>query len=148
MQHFGGHLLDDNAHILFRFEGGAKGMMWASQIAIGNECGLRVRVIGDQGAIEFHQENPNQLWFAPKGEPKQLLTRGGPGVVEDIRIPGGHPEGFLEAFATLYHEFANVIRGKDRGVHPLPDVESGLAGMGFIAAAVQSSQENGAWVAL
>lgn len=146
LQSFGGHPLDDNAHIMFRFKGGAKGMMWSSQIAIGNENGLRVRIIGEDGALEFHQENPNQLWYSPKGRPRQLLTRGGHGYEGEVRIPAGHPEGFLEAFATLYSDFAKVIRGDETAVQLLPDINSGLAGMEFIDAAVKSSKDDGRWV--
>jgi len=146
LQNFGGHPLDDNAHIMFRFKGGAKGMMWSSQIAIGNENGLRIRVIGDDGGLEFHQENSNQIWFAPKGQPKQLLTRGGHGYEGSVRIPAGHPEGFLEAFATLYSDFAKVIRGDETATQLLPDINSGLAGMTFIEAAVKSSKNNSVWI--
>jgi len=148
LQSFGGHPLDDNAHIMFRFQGGAKGMMWSSQIAIGNENGLRIRIIGEDGGLEFHQEAPNQLWFSPKGQPKQLLTRGGHDYAGEVRIPAGHPEGFLEAFATLYSDFAKVIRGDEIAGHLLPDINSGLAGMTFIAAAVQSSKNDNCWVDL
>lgn len=148
LQSFGGHPLDDNAHIMFRFKGGAKGMMWSSQIAIGNENGLRIRIIGEDGGLEFHQENPNQLWVAPKGQPKQLLTRGGHEYGGEVRIPAGHPEGFLEAFATLYSDFAQVIRGDKAAAQLLPDINSGLAGMEFIDAAVKSSKDDGRWVKL
>lgn len=148
LQSFGERPLDDNAHIMFRFQGGAKGMMWASQIAIGNENGLRIRIIGDAGGLEFNQENPNQLWFTAKGQPKQLLTRGGHGFEGEVRIPAGHPEGFLEGFATLYHGFAKVIRGDAQAADILPDINAGLAGMEFIAAAVKSSKADGEWVAL
>jgi len=148
LQSFGGRSLDDNAHILFRFQGGAKGMMWSSQIAIGSENGLRIRIIGDAGGLEFQQENPNQLWFTAKGQPKQLLTRGGHGFEGDVRIPAGHPEGFLEGFATLYHDFAKVIHGDADAADILPDIDAGLAGMEFITAAVKSSKANGEWVAL
>lgn len=148
LQSFGGHPLDDNAHIMFRFKGGAKGMMWSSQIAIGNENGLRIRIIGEDGGLEFHQENPNQIWFAPKGQPKQLLTRGGHDYAGEVRIPAGHPEGFLEAFATLYSDFAKVIRGDEAAAHLLPDINSGLTGMEFIEAAVKSSKNSSVWVDL
>lgn len=147
LQGFEGRPLDDNAHIMMRFKGGAKGMLWCSQIAIGNENCLRIRVIGDKGGLEFEQENPNQIWFALKGQPRQLLTRGGHGYQGKVRIPAGHPEGFLEAFATLYHDFAKVIRGEDSG-EILPGIAAGMAGMEFIEAAVKSSTSDGEWVAL
>jgi predicted dehydrogenase len=144
----GASSLDDNAHILFRFQGGAKGMLWSSQIAIGNENCLRLRVIGDKGSLEFNQEAPNQLWLAVFGQPKQLLTRGGHKFSGVARIPSGHPEGFLEAFATLYHDFAGVIRGGPPPSTPLPDIQSGISGMEFIVAAVRSHTHNGAWTDL
>ena len=98
--------------------------------------------------MEFHQENSNKLWFAPKGQPKQLLTRGGHNYEGQVRIPAGHPEGFLEAFATLYSDFAKVMRGDKSEAHLLPDINSGLAGMEFIEAAVKSSKTDGQWVGL
>ncbi len=143
-----GRRLDDNAHILFRFEKGAKGLLWASQVAIGNENGLRIRIFGETGSLEFAQEEPNKLWFAQIGKPKQLLSRGGAGFQGQARLPAGHPEGFLEAFATLYSEFADVIRKGETGPVPLPGIEAGIDGLRFITAAVQSAQDGGRWVAV
>ncbi|HLV84063.1 MAG TPA: Gfo/Idh/MocA family oxidoreductase, partial [Devosia sp.] len=102
-----GRQLDDNVHIMLRFEGGAKGMLWASQVAVGCENGLQLRVYGDKGGIEWRQDNPNYMWFTEFGKPRQLLTRGGAisgdaASTMNVRIPAGHPEGYLEAFATLY----------------------------------------------
>lgn len=152
-----GRQLDDNAHVMLRYGGGVKGMLWCSQVAPGNENGLRLRVFGDQGGLEWHQENPNQLWFTRHGEPKQLLTRNGAGVGDAStrvsRIPGGHPEGYLEGFATIYNEAANAIEAKRDGT-PLdpavtyPGIAEGMAGMRFVDACVRSSQRNGAWVKL
>lgn len=147
-----GRQLDDNVHIMLRFTSGAKGMLWASQVAPGNENGLQLRVYGDKGGIEWRQDNPNQMWFSPFGEPRQLLTRGGAtpiGSVQEIatRIPPGHPEGYLEAFATLYADFADVIRGDSAG-EILPDMEDGLEGMKFIVAAVTSSNNDAQWTRL
>lgn len=141
-------VLDDNAHIMMRYRGVARGMIWASQVAIGNENGVKLRVVGDKGSLEFFQEDPNKLWFTELGKPKTLLTRGGPGTSCDVRIPAGHPEGFLEAFATLYTEFADqLVCSGDRAL-VLPGVQDGLAGMKFIFAAVESSSRNGSWVKL
>ena len=153
----GGRKLDDNAHVMLRFDGGARGMLWCSQVAPGNENGLRLRVYGDKGGLEWAQENPNQLWFTPFGEPKRLLTRGGAGSTGDAarvtRIPAGHPEGYLEGFATIYREAADAIAARKAG-QPVPadviypTVADGLAGVQFVAACVQSSKRNGAWVSL
>ena len=147
-----GRKLDDNVNIMLRFQGGARGMLWASQVAVGSENGLQLRVYGEKGGLEWRQDNPNYMWFTEFGKPKQLLTRGGSisGDVApsmNIRIPGGHPEGYLEAFATLYSQFAEVIRGNGKPyVGLLPTLEDGVEGMTFITAAVKSSAEDGRWV--
>ncbi len=152
-----GRQLDDNAHVMMRFAGGARGMLWCSQVAPGNENGLRLRVYGDKGGIEWMQENPNQLWFTPFGEPKRLLTRGGNGAIlaaeRVTRIPAGHPEGYLEGFATIYREAADAItahrEGRDLSEDVIyPTIEDGLKGMQFVDACVRSSKRNGAWVKL
>jgi len=152
-----GRMLDDNAHVLLRFKGGAKGMLWASQVAPGNENGLRLRLYGEKGGLEWAQEDPNRLWFTPFGEPKRLITRNGAGAGPEAarvsRIPPGHPEGYLEAFANLYAEAARAIRAHQAG-DPLPlgtmypTLTDGLAGMRFVEACVQSSQADAAWVRL
>ena len=151
LQSFGaGRKVDDNAHIMLRFAGGARGMVWASQVAPGNENGLRLRIYGDKGGIEWSQENPNVMTFAPLGEPKRLLTRGGAGLGGGggnwTRIPPGHPEGYLEGFATLYNDAADLIEGKGKG-ELLPGIAAGMEGMWFIGACIESSQANGVWVA-
>ncbi|GLK84284.1 Gfo/Idh/MocA family protein [Ancylobacter defluvii] len=152
-----GRALDDNAHVLLRFPAGARGMLWASQVAPGNENGLRLRIYGDKGGIEWAQEDPNRLWFTPFGEPKRLITRNGAGAGPEAarvsRIPPGHPEGYLEAFANIYAEAARAIRAHRSGEAPpagtlYPTLADGLAGMRFVAACVQSSKRNAAWVAL
>jgi predicted dehydrogenase len=150
-----GRRLDDNDHILLRFQGGARGMLWASQVAPGNENGLRLRVYGTKGGLEWHQETPNELWHAPFGQPPRRLTRGGPGAgpaaARVTRIPAGHPEGYLEGFATIYTEVAHAIRAARRGQKLdgailFPTVEDGLHGVEFIEAAVRSSANGGIWV--
>ena len=149
-----GRKLDDNVHILLRFVGGARGMLWASQVAVGNENGLQLRVYGEKGGLEWRQDNPNYMWFTEFGKPKQLLTRGGSisgdvAPTMQVRIPGGHPEGYLEAFATLYHQFAEVIRGTGKAYRDvLPSLDDGVEGMQFIMASVASSKANGEWVKL
>ncbi len=150
-----GRRVDDNAHVMLRFEGGAKGMLWCSQVAPGNENGLRLRVYGTKGGLEWEQENPNYLWFTPFGEQKRLITRNGAGAGAAAgrvsRIPGGHPEGYLEAFATIYSEAAAAINAAKAGtaVDPAvvyPTIDDGVKGVAFVEACVASSKGNGAWV--
>lgn len=153
-----GRALDDNAHVMLRFNGGAKGMLWCSQVAPGNENGLKLRIYGESGGLEWCQENPNRMWFTPHGEAKRLLTRMGPGASEAAnavsRIPPGHPEGYLEGFANIYSGAAAAIRAAKAGdpipasSRLLPGIEEGLAGMRFIAACVASSSKDAAWVSL
>ncbi|WP_417766942.1 Gfo/Idh/MocA family protein [Stappia sp.] len=152
-----GRKLDDNVHVMLRFSGGARGMLWASQVAPGNENGLRLRVYGEKGGLEWEQEQPNHLWYTPFGEEKRLITRGGAGAgaaaARVSRIPPGHPEGYLEGFANIYQEAARAIRAARGGTRPDPDVlyptvSDGLAGMAFIDACVRSSARNGQWVRL
>ena len=149
-----GRQLDDNVHIMLRFEGGAKGMLWASQVAVGCENGLQLRIYGDKAGLEWRQDNPNYMWFTEFGKPKQLLTRGGAisgnaASTMNIRIPSGHPEGYLEAFATLYSQFAAVIRGEGADYEALlPSLADGVEGMQFIVASVESSKNDGKWTKL
>jgi predicted dehydrogenase len=150
-----GRQLDDNAHVMLRFSGGARGMLWASQVAPGNENALAVRIYGTKGGLEWRQEDPNYLWYTPLGKPKRLITRGGAGAGEAAgrvtRIPGGHPEGFLEGFATIYSEAARAIRAAQCGseLDPgtiYPTVRDGVSGVAFVDACVRSSNRNSAWV--
>ena len=152
-----GRRLDDNAHVMLRFKGGAKGMLWSSQVAVGCENALKLRVYGDKGGLEWAQEDPNYLWFTPKGKPKQLITRGGEGAGEAAnrltRTPFGHPEGYLEGFANIYQEAARAIRAAQTGAAPgsevlYPGISDGVAGMRFIDACVRSSVKDGKWLAL
>jgi predicted dehydrogenase len=149
-----GRQLDDNVHIMLRFQGGAKGMLWASQVAPGNENGLRLRVYGTKGGLEWSQEDPNYLWFTPYGEPKRLITRGGSGSNSSAgrvsRVPPGHPEGYLEGFANIYTEAAAAIRAAKSGETTpadtqFPTVEDGVKGISFIDAAIRSSTASGRW---
>jgi len=152
-----GRQVDDNAHVMLRFEGGARGMRWASQVAPGNENALRIRVYGDTGGLEWAQEDPNYLWHTPFGEPKRLITRNGAGSGEASarmsRTPGGHPEGYLEGFANIYSEAAAAIIAARAGERPpegviYPSVRDGLKGVQFVSACVASSKRNAAWVKL
>jgi len=151
-----GRRLDDNCHVLLRYEQGVKGMLWCSQVAPGNENALSLRVYGSEGGLEWKQEEPNRLWHTPLGEPTRLLTRGGAGAAEAAnavtRIPGGHPEGYLEGFANLYTDVAEVIVALREGREPpaslCPDAADGLAGLRFIDAVVGSSAHGGRWTAL
>jgi predicted dehydrogenase len=149
--------LDDDVQILLKWKGGAKGMLLASQVAVGNENDLKLRVYGTKGGLEWAQADPNYLWFTPYGQTRRLLTRGGagagPAAARITRVPFGHPEGYLEGFATIYTEAARAIHAARAGKKPdpavvFPTVEDGLAGMKFIDAAVRSSAGNGAWVRL
>ncbi len=150
-----GRRLDDNVHVMLRYKGGAKGMLWSSQVAPGNENALKLRVYGEKGGLEWSQEDPNYLWFTPHGEPKRLLTRNGAGSYAAnraaSRIPPGHPEGYLEGFANIYNEAADLIiaaRDGKTSDHLLPTVQDGLAGVVFIDACVRSSARNAAWVSV
>ncbi len=153
-----GRRLDDDARMLLRFAGGARGMLWSSQVALGHENGLRLRVYGERGSLAWAQEEPEGLVHAPLGEAPRLLRRGGPAASPAAghasRIPGGHPEGYLEAFAQLYRDLAEQItarlehRAPDPAALRVPGLAEGLRGMRFIAAAVESSQRNAAWVPL
>ncbi|GIT88115.1 Gfo/Idh/MocA family protein [Roseobacter sp. OBYS 0001] len=152
-----GRQVDDNGHVMLRFEGGAKGMLWCSQVAPGNENALRIRVYGETGGLEWAQEDPNYLWHTPFGEPKRLLTRNGAGTGDAAarmsRVPPGHPEGYLEGFANIYTEAANAIEAHRDGSKAdaaviYPTVMDGLRGVEFVDACVRSSARNAAWVKL
>lgn len=152
-----GRRVDDNAHVLMRFEGGARGMLWSSQVAPGNENALRLRVYGDKGGLEWAQEQPNALWHSPFGEPPRKLTRANAGSGDAAgrvsRVPPGHPEGYLEAFATIYSEAAHAIRAHQGGsALPegviYPDVQDGFLGVSFVDACVRSSGRGARWVTL
>jgi predicted dehydrogenase len=152
-----GRRVDDNGHILMRYTSGARGTLWCSQVASGQENGLRLRIFGTKGGIEWEQENPNYLWVAPLGQPKYRLTRGGPATGEAAarmtRIPSGHPEGYLEGFANIYAEAARAIIAQREGIAldsavVFPGLKEGLEGVAFVDACVRSSKRNGAWVSL
>jgi predicted dehydrogenase len=151
-----GRVLDDNASILVEYKGGAKGLYWSSQIAVGYDNALRVRVFGSKGSIQWSQENPNYLTVSRLGQPTVVLSRGRdelyPHAQAYSRIPSGHPEGYFEAFANIYKTFASALAKKKTGA-PLgekeldfPDVEDGISGVRFIGKCVESSQKGAVWV--
>ncbi|MFK7761682.1 MAG: Gfo/Idh/MocA family protein [Roseobacter sp.] len=152
-----GRRVDDNGHVMLRFHGGAKGMLWCSQVAPGNENALRIRVYGEVGGLEWAQEEPNQLWHTPFGAPKRVITRNGAGASDAAarmsRVPPGHPEGYLEGFANIYSEAADAIIARRAGTALAPEVlfptiEDGVRGVEFVDACVRSSARNAAWVKL
>jgi len=152
-----GRRVDDNGHVMLRFHGGAKGMLWCSRVAPGNENALRIRVYGETGGLEWAQEDPNYLWHTPFGEPKRLITRNGAGAgaaaARVSRIPAGHPEGYLEGFANIYTEAAEAILAYQSGGAVdsevvYPTVTDGLKGVAFVDACVRSSRRNAAWIKL
>jgi predicted dehydrogenase len=152
-----GRKLDDNAQILLRYKGGARGALWATQVAPGNENGLRLRVYGTKGGLSWRQENPNELIWTLLGQSTRVVTRGGPeagaAAARMTRTPPGHPEGYLEGFANIYAEAAIAIRAAQAGRKPpaevmFPTIDDGVKGLAFVEAAVKSSKANGSWVAL
>ena len=153
-----GRRLDDNVQVMLRFAKGVKGGLWCSQVAPGNENNLRLRVYGEKAGLEWQQEDPNQLIFTPLGEPRRILRRGSAGTgrsaAHATRIPSGHPEGYLEAFAQLYSDIAEQITAKQENRAPdpnsllVPGVMDGIDGVRFIKAAIESSRRGSAWVAI
>jgi predicted dehydrogenase len=143
-----GRTLDDNAHLLLRYPGGVKGMMWASQVAPGKGNQLRLGVYGSEGGVEWDQEHPNQLRFTRVGQPTAILERGGAGGYGgySTRLPGHHPEGYLEAFAQIYSDAADLIETRGSGgdtavpAAHLANADDGIEGLRFIEGAVASSR--------
>jgi predicted dehydrogenase len=150
-----GRLLDDDANILLRFEGGAKGVLHCSQISVGEENNLNLRVYGEKGGIEWHQKEPNTLLVKWLDKPMEVYRTAngylGSAAASGTRTPAAHPEGYLEAFANIYRNFAEHIRAKNEGSSPsaaaldYPKIEDGVRGMAFIEAVVNSSKANAAW---
>ncbi|HHY83924.1 MAG TPA: Gfo/Idh/MocA family oxidoreductase [Verrucomicrobia bacterium] len=148
-----GRKLEDDANLLVRYKGGAKGILYASQVSCGEENNLNIRVYGTKGSLFWRQEHPNELKFQPKGEPARILRRGND-YVSDVakkftRLPFGHPEAFIEAFANIYLEAAAAIRdhiaGKRKGHYDFPTIDDGVYGMAFIETAVKSAKSNSKW---
>jgi predicted dehydrogenase len=148
-----GRALDDNAHVMLRYEGGARGLLWSSQVAIGCSNGVRLRVFGDKGALTWFQEQPNELEFTTLFGRTERIKRGAADLSEAAkartRTPPGHPEGYLEAFANLYAGFAEAIRARQEGREPaaigrnIPGVQDGLKGVAFVDAVVDSAAAGG-----
>ncbi len=147
-----GRRLDDDGNLLLRFEGGAKGVMMASQVEIGHENDLVLQVYGETGSLRWHQENPNELWVAALDEPVALLRRAnpylGPEAAAVTRIPSGHPEGYLEAFANVYGEIAAAIHRHGDGADiggDYPTVSDGARGVRFIETTLASAASDAKW---
>lgn len=151
-----GRRLDDNAHLLLRYAGGARGVLVASQVAPGNLNNLSLRLFGSRAGLEWRGEEPELLRFTPFGQPLQTIVRGGPGTTSAAlrvgRMPAAHPEGYVEGFANLYRDAAHLIRARRAGVAPdsgiaamVPGIADGLDGIRFIEAAVDSSLADGKW---
>lgn len=151
-----GRVLDDNATIMVEYDRGAKGLYWSSQIAVGYDNGLRFRVFGTKGSIQWSQENPNYLTVSKLGEPTVTLSRGRDGFYPHAqsysRIPSGHPEGYFEAFANIYKTFAAALASVKAGKAPteaeldFPSAEMGIDGVKFIGKCVESSHKGAVWI--
>ena len=153
-----GRTLDDDASLLLRLSGGVRGVLLASQICIGSENDLQLRVFGDQGTLDWRQEEPNQLVHVQLNEPRRVMTRGSPGLSEAAiratRLPSGHPEGFIEAFANIYLGVAADIRARLQGSvadaleADYPRIEDGARGVRFIETVLESSRSQEKWTVL
>ena len=148
--------LDHDIQVLLRYEGGIPGMMWASQIAAGFDCGVRIRVFGERGSLEWHHARPMELRYAPLNEPVRILTANkeycDPACTEQCRLPAGHPEGYYEAFGNIYRAYCLHLlqkRGQvNAGSFRYPTIDDGIAGLRFVAACFQSEQSGNIWVNL
>lgn len=151
-----GRQLDDDVQAMLRFSSGMKGSLWASQVASGAVNGLRLRIYGELASLEFRQEHPEELVvrYVAGGEERLLRGRTEPGVTQRIRVPAGHPEGFIEAFAQIYSDVAVHVRARmlststPVSARDLPTVNDGVSGLEFVDAALASSANNGAWTSL
>jgi len=151
-----GRILDDNASILVNYDNGAKGLYWSSQIAVGHDNGLRVRIYGTKGSLEWSQENPNYLRISYLSKPTENISRGRdelyPHAQSYSRIPSGHPEGYFEAFANIYSTFITALHKKISGEalsendQDYPGVRAGIQGVKFIEKCVESSQKGAVWI--
>jgi predicted dehydrogenase len=148
-----GRPIDDNVNVLLRFANGARGSLWASQVAIGHLNSHRLRVYGENGSIQWFQERPEDLLVCESGQPPRNIRRGDPGTpTSSVALPGGHPEGFIEAFSQLYTDFAERVAARLENRSPkaaslfAPDAVTGTRVMAFIEAVLKSGQANSAWV--
>ena len=146
--------VDDNAFVIMRMSNNARGMIWVSSAATGGENGLKIRAYGNKGAIEWLQDDPNILKFTEINKPIQIITRASSSVsnfsLSSSRLAAGHPEGFFEAFANIYTEFAEAINKKNskQNDYTFPNIEDGLKGIKFVFNAKKSSQNNSKWLKL
>jgi predicted dehydrogenase len=147
-----GRPIDDNVNVLLRFANGARGSLWASQVAIGHLNSHRLRVYGETGSIQWFQERPEELLIVEAGEAPRFVRRGDPGTpTSSVALPGGHPEGFIEAFSQLYTDFAERVTARLESRSPkaaslfAPDVVTGTRVMAFIEAVLKSGKANSAW---
>ena len=150
-----GRTLDDDATIMLRFDNGAKGVIECSEVACGEENQFKLRVYGSEGSFEWSPQEPENLIMRTNDAAMKTLRRGwaelDPSVQAMVRLPAGHPEGFFEAFANIYNEFASAVAAKMDGTEYaglFPTEEAGVRGMNFIASVVSSAKQNGAWVTL
>jgi len=148
-----GRKLDDDGSVLLRFKGGAKGLLFASQICVGEENNLKIRVYGEKASLEWQQQEPNSLRILYPDKPSETLRTGHaylhPEAKSAARLPAGHPEGYIEAFANMYRDFSFACQQRNSGLEFIPDfpgVKEGLQGMKFIEAVVKSSSLNSSWV--
>ncbi|MTH65561.1 Gfo/Idh/MocA family protein [Paracoccus shanxieyensis] len=140
-----GRPIDDDARVALRYATGAKGGIWASQVAVGQENGLSLRVFGTRAALDWRLEASEKLVLSPKDGPAQILTRAQDRSAS-FRTPPGHPEGYLEGFANIYKDVAAIIRGDSSHAVRVPGLADGLSGMAFIAACKASAKQDSAWV--
>jgi predicted dehydrogenase len=149
--HVAGRTIDDDARVTLQFDENARGHIWASQVAIGNENNLTLAVYGEKASLRWAQENPNVLVFTKRGQAPQLITRGSEAANGSAgavtRLPAGHPEGYIEAFATLYREAADALINQTTSATTV-GVSEGLDGVRFVDACQRSSQDQGAWIDL
>jgi len=153
-----GRKLDDDGSVLLRFDNGARGILWASQVAIGMENGLNIRIYGEKGTLEWTQEEPNTLWVRWSDKPVEMRRTAtdfvGAAASSNVRLPAGHPEGYIEAFANIYRAFAEDLSGiidgtEDRnGPKDYPGSKDGLRGMSFLDAVVRSRNSDDKWISL
>jgi predicted dehydrogenase len=153
-----GGILDNNVEALIKFKGGATGMYWTSQVAIGFDNAMKIRIFGDKGTLEFVQEENNYLRVTLRGKPPQIYSRGSGYMTEEarkyVRVPGGHPEGLTEAFANIYKDFAEAVRDRKAGKavneddYGYPTIQMGIEGVEFFNKCVDSSEAGAVWVAL
>ena len=153
-----GRKLDDDGNVLLRFDNGARGILYASQISAGEENNLRIRVYGEKGGFEWSQMEPNTLTVRWADKPVEVFRTGGPGICREsaahTRIPSGHPEGYLEAFANIYRNVARCIQARNIGQAPdplyldFPDIDDGVRGMEFIYKVIESGRSDQKWVSM